>query len=93
MANNTNTSRSPIYLASGLGDIFSLTDVRGIRLLQDGRIVLKSDTENPVIMLDPSDYEGVTRDEVIGTFKHLLLDYASNKPVILPEWMKKILEA
>lgn len=93
MANGSNHSRSPIYLASGNGDIFSLTDVRGIRILQDGRLVLKSDTENPVVIIDPSDYQGVSRDEVVSTFKHLLLDYAAGKPAVAPDWMKKILQA
>ncbi|WP_156419396.1 hypothetical protein [Aureimonas sp. AU12] len=80
-----------IYIPTPTGDLISLNSARGMRILPDGRVLLPGEDNSPVAVFDPDEYEGVDRDEVVKTFRRLLIDHGNGKPVVLPDWMKSLL--
>ncbi|WP_155898348.1 hypothetical protein [Aurantimonas coralicida] len=78
----------PIYARFPTGDLIPLNDARGLKVLPDGRVVLPSGGDNPLIIFDPDIFDGVSRDDVIRTLQQILFDIARGLPVTMPDWLK-----
>lgn len=81
-------SRSPIFVVLPSGDLISLTSVRGLRHLPDGRIVLPGDDNTPVAIFDPTDFPEVDRDTCIRVIRELIVDVSRGVSVTIPDWLK-----
>lgn len=82
------SSRSSALVPLPNGDLFSLGSARGFKQLGDGRILLPGDDNSPVAVFDPDEFDGVDRDEVVKTFRKLIMDQSRGQPVVLPDWLK-----
>lgn len=82
------SNRPVVFASDQRGGIFSLGLVNGLRVSSTGVIVVTDGQNQPLCFIDPNDVPDVSEDDILRDLRRAVRDFATGRPVQLPDWLR-----